>query len=55
MARVRRYNLKKPEDVEDAFWDDDLIGDRSQVLHEQLKLDKLKAKEKENDGSRDRN
>ena len=39
----RRYNLKKSEDVVSAFWDDGLIGDRQQVLHETVKLDKQKG------------
>ena len=52
---LRKYNLSKEKDVEDAFWCDNLMGDKSQVLHEMIRLDKLKAKEKENDSSRDRN
>ena len=44
IKRVRRYNLRKSEDVQDAYWDDDLLSGSSEVLHEMVKLDKERAK-----------
>jgi len=45
MIKLKRvkYDLKKSEDVEDAFWDDGLLGGRSQILHEMVKADKQKG------------
>jgi hypothetical protein len=47
MSKLKVYNVKKADDVQLAFWDDNLFGNRGTVLRQQLKLDKLRAKAKE--------
>jgi hypothetical protein len=47
--KIKKYNLHKEEDVERAFWDDNLFGgSKEDLAHEQFKIDKARAEMKAN-------